>query len=120
MRKTGMMVALVAVMVALFATAAYAATIDGNDNPNALFETDDDDLIRGFGGGDVIDANNYGDDEDILRGGSGNDRLLANDGDTLDTVYGGPGYDICVVDARSEIGGGCEKVRVKPDANPDA
>jgi Ca2+-binding RTX toxin-like protein len=120
MRKTGMMVALVAVMVALFATAAYAATIDGNDNPNALFETDDDDLIRGFGGGDVLDANNYGGDEDILRGGSGNDRLLANDGDTLDTVYGGPGYDICVVDARSEIGGGCEKVRVKPDANPDA
>ena len=113
MRKTGMMVAMVAVMVALFATAAYAATIDGNNNPNALFETDDDDLIRGFGGGDVLDANNYGDDEDILRGGSGNDRLLANDGDTLDTVYGGPGYDICVVDARSEIGGGCEKIRVR-------
>lgn len=108
-----MMVAMVAVMVALFATAAYAATIDGNNNPNALFETDDDDLIRGFDGGDVIDANNYGDDEDILRGGSGNDRLLANDGDTLDTVYGGPGFDICVVDARSEIGGGCEKVRVR-------
>jgi hypothetical protein len=48
-----------------------------------------------------------------LRGGPGNDRLLANDGDTLDIVYGGPGFDICVVDARSEIGGGCEKVRVR-------
>ena len=113
MRKTGMMVALVAVMVALFATAAYAATIDGNDNPNALFETDDDDLIRGFGGGDVLDANNYRGDTDILRGGPGNDRLLANDGDSRDTVYGGPGFDICVVDDRSEIGGGCEKVRVR-------
>jgi Ca2+-binding RTX toxin-like protein len=113
MRKTGMMVAIVAVMVALFATAAYAATIEGNDNANALFETPNDDLIRGFGGGDVLDANNYGGDRDILRGGPGNDRLLANDGDRLDTVYGGPGFDICVVDARIEIGGGCEKSRVR-------
>ena len=108
-----MMVAMVAVMVALFATAAYAATIDGNDRRNTLIETAGDDLIRGFGGGDVIDANNYGGDEDILRGGEGNDRLLANDGDTLDTVNGGPGFDICVVDARIQIGGGCEKSRVR-------
>ncbi len=120
MRKTGMMVALVAVMVALFATAAYAATIEGNNNNNVLFETAGDDVINGRGGADVIDANNFGGDTDILRGGEGNDRLLANDGDTLDTVNGGPGFDICVVDARSEVGEGCEKVRVKPDANPDA
>ena len=120
MRRTGMLVAMVAVMVALFATAAYAATIEGNNNPNALFETRGDDLIRGFGGGDVIDANNFGGDEDILRGGSGNDRLLANDGDSMDLVFGGSGFDICVVDDRSEIGGGCEKIRVRPDANPGA
>ncbi len=115
-----MMVAMVAVMVALFATAAYAATIDGNNNANVLIETSGDDLIRGMGGGDVLDANNYGGDGDILRGGPGNDRLLANDGDSLDLVFGGPGFDICVVDDRSEIGGGCEKIRVRPDANPDA
>jgi Ca2+-binding RTX toxin-like protein len=113
MRKTGMLVAMVAVMVALFATAAYAANITGNDNANALLETRGDDLIRGEGGGDVIDANNFGGDTDVLRGGSGNDRLLANDGDTRDTVSGGPGFDICVVDARSEVGEGCEKVRVR-------
>ena len=113
MRKTGMLVAMVAVMVALFATAAYAANIEGNDNANALFETAGDDVIRGFGGGDVIDANNFSGDEDILRGGPGNDRLLANDGDSMDLVFGGPGFDICVVDDRSEIGGGCEKVRVR-------
>ena len=113
MRRTGMMVAMVAVMVALFATAAYAANIEGNDNANALFETAGDDVIRGFGGGDVIDANNFSGDEDILRGGPGNDRLLANDGDSQDLVFGGPGFDICVVDDRSEIGGGCEKVRVR-------
>ena len=115
MRK-GMMMAVVALMVAMFATAAYAATINGNDNANALFETSGDDVIRGFGGGDVIDANNFSGDEDRLRGGPGNDRLLANDGDSMDLVFGGPGFDICVVDDRSEIGGGCEKVRVRPDA----
>ena len=113
MRKTGMLVAVVALMVAMFATAAYAANITGNDNSNALFETSGDDLIRGEGGGAVIDANNFSGDQDILRGGSGNDRLLANDGDSQDLVSGGPGFDICVVDARSEIGGGCEKSRVR-------
>ncbi len=120
MRKTGMMVAMVAVMVALFATAAYAATITGNNNDNNLFETSGDDRIDGRGGADVLDANNFGGDTDILRGGSGNDRLLANDGDTLDTVNGGPGFDTCVVDSRAEVGDSCEKIRVKPDANPDA
>ncbi len=113
MRRTGMMMALVAVMVALFATAAYAATIEGNDNANALFETAGDDVIRGFGGGDVLDANNFSGDEDVLRGGPGSDRLLANDGDSRDLLVGGSGFDICVVDDRSEIGGGCEKVRVR-------
>ena len=115
-----MMVAMVAVMVALFATAAYAATIEGNDRNNTLFETAGNDLIRGFGGDDVLDANNFGGDEDLLRGGPGNDRLLANDGDSMDLLFGGPGVDICVVDDLSEIGGGCERVRVQADANPDA
>ena len=113
MRKTGMMVAMVAVMVALFATAAYAAIITGNDNNNNLFETSGDDIIEGRGGADVLDANNFSGDTDILRGGSGNDRLLANDGDNLDTVNGGPGFDTCVVDSRVEVGKGCEKVRVR-------
>ena len=113
MRKTGMMVAMVAVMAALFATAAYAATIEGNNRSNNLFETAGDDIIRGFGGNDVLDANNFGRDEDILRGGSGDDRLFANDGDSMDLVFGGPGFDICVVDDRSEIGGGCERVRIR-------
>src|SRR4028118_890634 len=60
MRKTGMLVAMVAVMVALFATAAYAATIEGNDNANALFETLGDDRMFGFDGLDVPAAHHYG------------------------------------------------------------
>ena len=113
MRKGTMMVALVALMVALFATAAYAANINGNNNNNNLFETSGDDTMRGYGGNDVLDANNYSGDDDVLRGGSGNDRNLANDGDTLDSVVGGPGFDTCVVDARREVDGGCEKIRVR-------
>ena len=116
MRKTGMMVAMVAVMVALFATAAYAATIEGNNRNNTLFETSGDDRILGRGGNDVLDANNFGRDEDILRGGSGDDRLFANDGDSEDLLFGGPGFDTCVVDDRSEIGGGCERVLVRASA----
>jgi Ca2+-binding RTX toxin-like protein len=120
MRKTGMMVAMVALMSALFATAAYAADINGNDGDNVIFETAGNDRLDGRGGDDVLDANNFGGDRDVLIGGSGNDRLLANDGDTMDTTNGGPGFDICVVDRRSEVGNGCEKVRVKPDAtNPN-
>jgi Ca2+-binding RTX toxin-like protein len=116
MRKGPMMVALVALLVALFATAAYAATIEGNDRNNNLFETAGDDRMLGKGGADVLDANNYTDDIDRLRGGSGNDRLLANDGDTLDSLRGGPGFDTCVVDARSEVDGGCNQVRVRSSA----
>jgi Ca2+-binding RTX toxin-like protein len=113
MRRTGMMVAMVAVMVALFATAAYAATIEGNSRDNTLFETPQNDRMYGYGGQDDLYADDFSGDTDRLYGGPGNDRLLANDGDSRDTVYGGPGFDICVVDDRSEIGGGCEKVRVR-------
>jgi len=120
MRKTGMMVAMVAVMVALFATAAYANHLTGNNGDNVIFETAGNDRLEGRGGDDVLDANNFGSDRDTLLGGEGADRLLANDGDTMDTTNGGPGFDICVVDRRSEVGNGCEKVRVKPDAtNPN-
>ncbi len=81
------------------------------------------DTIYGRAGRDVVvRANACTQDADILHGGGGNDGLDANDNgasgttpeDTLDAVYGGKGFDICIVDARSEVGGGCEEVRVDP------
>jgi len=38
---------------------------------------------------------------------------MDKDGDNLDTVNGGPGFDTCVVDSRVEVGEGCEKIRVR-------
>lgn len=114
MRKTVMMVALVALLVAMFAPAVYAAVREGNAGDNYLGETCGDDVLFGEAGNDTLDANNCGPDEDVLRGGRGTDRLLANDGDRLDSLNGGLGYDTCVVDARIELAGGCNNILIRP------
>ena len=64
-------------------------------------------------GHDNLRAQNYTDDDDSLYGGTGNDVLHANDGDTLDGAVGGPGYDVCVVDATIEAADTCEQVVVR-------
>lgn len=112
-RRTGMIVAMVALLVAMCAPAVYAAVREGNEANNYIGETCGDDVLFGRGGGDVLDANNCGPDEDVLRGGKGSDRLLANDNDRLDNVNGGLGYDTCVVDARAELAGGCNNILIR-------
>jgi hypothetical protein len=64
-------------------------------------------------GHDNLRAQNYTDDTDMAHGGYGNDVLHVNDGDTLDGAVGGPGYDICVVDATIEAADTCEQVVVR-------
>ena len=113
MRKTAMMIAFVALLTLVAASVAYAAVKEGNNGDNYLRETCGDDTLIGRGGNDTLDANNCGPDEDLLYGNAGNDRLLANDGDTLDAANGGRGYDTCVVDARVEVGNGCDRVLVR-------
>ena len=113
MRRTTMVVAMVALLVALFAPAVYAAVKEGNEADNYIRETCGDDVLFGYGGDDTLDANNCAPDEDVLRGGKGYDRLLANDDDRLDNVNGGLGYDLCVVDARVELAGGCNDIRIR-------
>jgi len=119
MRKGTIMVALVALLVAIFATAAYAALIEGGSGNNDLFETSGDDSMFGYRGNDVLDANNFGTsaapDDDFAAGGGNNDRVLVNDGDSEDVAKGGAGSsDVCVVTDQSEVGRGCETVRVNP------
>jgi len=129
MRKIAMLVGVVALITVLFASVALAVDKQcinrpcyGTDGNDRLLERSGDgvgDTIYGLAGRDVIRADAYTNDTDLLHGNGGNDRLNANDGtnvmdDTLDTVYGGKGFDICIVDARSEVGGGCEDVRVDP------
>jgi Ca2+-binding RTX toxin-like protein len=114
MRRTTMLVVLVAVLVvAVAAPVAYAAVKEGNAGDNYIRETCGNDTLIGRGGSDTLDANNCGGDTDILKGNRGNDRLLVNDNDSLDAASGGPGWDLCVVDRRLELAGGCNKIRIR-------
>ena len=110
MRKGTTMVALVALMVALFATAAYADLIEGDRRNNNLNETSGDDQIYGYRGADSLNADEFGNDVDQLFGGRGDDRLYADDGDNLDTLKGGRGTDRCYGDSGDTFGGGCEYI----------
>ncbi|TSD89480.1 calcium-binding protein [Mycobacterium sp. KBS0706] len=71
------------------------AIIDGDDNPNTLTGTPDNDTINGFGGDDSLDGGSGGDD--VLNGGDGNDVLNGEDSSWgsqgNDLLHGGAGAD---------------------------
>jgi RTX calcium-binding nonapeptide repeat (4 copies) len=104
MRRTTILVAVVALMVALFASAAYAAATavygtNGDDymvNESSGFA---DDRIYALDGDDYINAvlgwSTTSSDTDKLFGGKGDDVLAADDGDGADLLNGGPGDDYC-------------------------
>jgi Ca2+-binding RTX toxin-like protein len=103
MRRTTILVAVVALMVALFASAAYAAATavygtNGDDymvNESSGFA---DERIYALDGDDTINALlawNTRSDTDKLFGGKGDDVLAADDGDGADLLNGGPGDDYC-------------------------
>jgi Ca2+-binding RTX toxin-like protein len=100
MRRGTMLAAAIAVMVALFAGAAYAAvvTIQGTPDNNVLFESPGDDEINGRDGSDEIHAEEYSYDVDELRGHSDRDLLNAQDQDYNDTLNGGANRDTCIGD----------------------
>ena len=69
------------------------------------------DKIIARGGHDLILANKYGNDHDIVRSGRGRDKINVRDGDPKDRIRAGTGaHDWCIVDANSELAGGCERV----------
>jgi hypothetical protein len=71
------------------------------------------DNIYAQAGHDHSHAQNYTNDNDTANGGFGHDMLHVNDGDALDGAIGGPGFDICVVDATIEAANTCEQVVVR-------
>jgi hypothetical protein len=71
------------------------------------------DNIYAQDGHDNLRAQNYTNDNDTANGGTGKDVLHVNDGDTLDGAVGGPGFDVCVVDASIEAADTCEQVVVR-------
>jgi Ca2+-binding RTX toxin-like protein len=98
MRKVTLMLAAMALMVALFAAVAYAATIVGTRGGDQLYESQKRDTISGRSGMDIIDATTFPDDTDLVKGNRGADTINVNDHDTLDRVNGGKGVDTCVGD----------------------
>jgi Ca2+-binding RTX toxin-like protein len=94
-RRAPMLLAAIAVMVALFATAAYAAVSTGTAHSDFLNESQKNDTIDGRGGPDDLRADQFPFDKDDLKGGAGDDELNARDADESDTLDGGKGIDKC-------------------------
>jgi hypothetical protein len=128
MRKLMMVATLVVVLVPLFAAAAALAAEGqliqcrssvpcyGGNGDDKIFErigNGKDDVIVPRGGDDRVLANKYTNDTDVVRRSTGGDRINVADGDTLDTANGGKGRDLCIVDARREVGTSCESVEVR-------
>jgi hypothetical protein len=103
MRRVTLMLTAVAMMVSLFAIAAYAADIQGTSKQDTLTESERNDTISGGDRGDTINASLYGTDRDELKGNGGRDTLNADDTDSADTVHGGNGWDTCVVDPGDHV-----------------
>jgi hypothetical protein len=125
-RKLMMVLALVVVMVPLVGAATLAAgqiiqcqsvPCHGSGQADKILErvgNGKSDKIIARGGRDLILANKYDQEIDAIRGGLGSDKINVADGDISDTADGGAGgHDWCIVDVRSELGRGCEKVTIR-------
>jgi hypothetical protein len=92
------------------------ASIKGNDKPNTLAGTPDDDAIYGYGGADRIhawggdDTLRLGEGSDEGRAGPGDDYVSAVDG-SKDDIYCGPGADRTTANPGDNVSGGCEKIK---------
>jgi hypothetical protein len=99
MRKVTLMLAAMAVMVSLFAAAAYAAEIWGTSQNDDIYETNQDDSIFGRQGNDDISAVKYEGDTDKVEGNRDNDTISVRDDDNKDSIDGGQDFDACFVDS---------------------
>lgn len=125
MRRIAMVMGLAMLFALVAAGAALAVTktcggipCNGTDNEDTLYERKGTvrDVINGFGGEDVIDANTFNFDKDRVIGGDRGDKLLVNDGDSRDLVKGGMGRDVCFIDP-GDRAVNCEVTR--DDAGPE-
>ena len=97
MRRTGLVLAIMALALLLASGAALAGVFNGDDGNNRLVGTDGRDRMSGGGGDDLMrgldgrDRMGGGDGLDTMYGSRGEDVLNGLDGE--DTIYGGPGND---------------------------
>jgi hypothetical protein len=101
-RKAVVLISVVAVVVAMFASAAVAKTVNGNDDNNTLIGSDKRDAINGFGGDDVIRGYSR---SDVMIGGMGTDRMVGGQGNDASDAVDGSGSDFVV------CGSGFDKVK---------
>ena len=115
MKRAGIFLTLMSVMVFVFAGVALAALIEGNDRANTLVGTPKGDRIYGYGGADRIHARGGG---DALRLGGGSDEGYGERGDdyirsvdgTEDDIFCGPGSDRARANPGDNVADGCEKI----------
>jgi RTX calcium-binding nonapeptide repeat (4 copies) len=104
MRTLTILIALMSVMLVVFAGVALAKVINGDDNDNHLRGTNRADTISGKGG------------DDFINGRDGNDKLFPGSGE--DIVGGGNGTDVInAVDESQDVigcGGGRDRLRMNP------
>lgn len=141
MRKLAIVIALVAVLVAMGASAVFAQEQEGTTQEDGIFvaannqiihcqgvpctASGNDDLVYERvgnrkkdrillkGGDDQVRADTYKRDKDVIKGSSGFDLIYVDDGDTRDRIFGGKGNDKCYVDAASEVVSGCSNVIIR-------
>ena len=120
MRRTTLLVAMVASVLVLASGVALAANIVGNNQGNLLIGTQQADNIAGAAGNDTIRARGgndraFGDSgTDNLFGGEGADFLNAADDASGDVIDAGPGLDTCVRDAGDGAFINCNAVTTVP------
>ena len=109
-------VAVLASLVLIWAAPAQAKRMLGTKGPDRIVGTARADVVKGRGGDDRIKGRGG---RDRLFGGLGADRLNAVDGRRDRLVSGGPGKDVCRIDAadRPKVKG-CETVRVATRRGP--
>jgi Ca2+-binding RTX toxin-like protein len=100
-RKIAVPLAVMGVMVLMFAGAALAVVKDGGPGPDRLVGTAENDILRGHGGSDEIVGRG---DSDRLLGGFGNDFINARESGRAedDFVDCGPGRDTVLTDNTTE------------------
>ena len=115
MKRAGILLTLMSVLVFVFAGVALAALIEGNDRPNTLVGTPKGDAIYGYGGADRLEGRGGG-DALYLGGGSdegygerGDDYIGAVDG-SVDDISCGPGADRARANPGDNVAEGCERV----------
>jgi RTX calcium-binding nonapeptide repeat (4 copies) len=109
-------VAILASLMLASAGSAQAKRMLGTAGPDKIVGTAKADLIKSLGGDDRIQGRGG---RDRLSGGRGADRLNAVDGRRDRVVNGGPGKDVCRVDAIDQARmRGCETVKLGRPGGP--